>query len=177
MTELGYQADNAGSGAKNPLQPILLVFCKDRSCSSRDEMLQRRKPGLWWHLLTDVFGIVWWNIDSERPYCRLFSHECSWKDSNQTIPRDCRRRKYCRLDFRIPTVPDSSWTLLSCRWKPLKEKLRLFLCHLSWICWWPSRLERQRYKLSLLWAHHVERMSTITWRANTAGYHLHTNGY
>ena len=84
-------------------------------------MLQKRKPGLWWHLLTDAFGIVWWNIDSERPYCRLCSHECSWKDSNQTIPRDCRRRKYCRLDFRIPAVPDSSWTLLSCRWEPLKE--------------------------------------------------------
>ena len=34
-----------------------------------------------------------------------------------------------------------------------------------------------RLKLGLLWAHHVEEMSTMAWRTNTAGYHLHTYGY
>ena len=34
-----------------------------------------------------------------------------------------------------------------------------------------------RLKLGLLWAHHVEEMSTMAWRKNTAGYHLYTYEY
>ena len=34
-----------------------------------------------------------------------------------------------------------------------------------------------RLKVGLLWAHYVEEMSTMAWRKNTAGYHLHTYGY
>ena len=34
-----------------------------------------------------------------------------------------------------------------------------------------------RLKLGLLWVHHLKEMSTMAWRTNTAGYHLHTYGY
>ena len=34
-----------------------------------------------------------------------------------------------------------------------------------------------RLKLGLLRVHHLKEMSTMAWRTNTAGYHLHTYGY
>ena len=184
-------------------------------------MLQRREPGLWSHLPIDIFGSVWWNIDRARPYCKLCSHECP-----SNMPRDCGRWFQNPRQWLIQAVPCSTVS-----GDPQRETP--FLYRLSWVGWWPSKLERLWYnnlsencwgallsscsqcwcarfgeltaitnigetrrrarsrnsvgwkgpnyfclrlKLGLIWAHHVEEMSTMAWRTNTAGYHLHTYG-
>ena len=65
------------------------------------------------------------------------------------------------------------WWLNVCTRQTLRAAALEILCNRS-CC---QRLEIPRYRLGSLWAHHVEKMSTMAWRTNTSTYKLHTHRY
>ena len=61
---------------------VVEVVVRTGSCSSRDDGGDVTKA------CTRTLVAV-----EYRPFCKLCSHECSWRDSYRTMPRDCGRWK------------------------------------------------------------------------------------